>query len=109
MKKAEPGEATLIRRLKIKTFTMEDIDLLGIREVTMRAVRRAASGTRGIILRFSCSAASREGLTSREFNFMLEILAASDTIRCLDISGAPLDKETCQYVETALGKKILGR
>ncbi|MBI9101472.1 MAG: alanine racemase [Spirochaetales bacterium] len=109
VKKADPDEASLIRKLNIKTFTMEDVDLLGIREVTMRSIRRAASGTGGIILRFSRRAAGPQGLTSREFHFMLEILAGSDTIRCLDISGYPMDSEICQFVETALGKKILGR
>ena len=82
--------------------------MLGIREVAMRSIRRAASGTGGIILKFSRQAAGPQGLTSREFHFLLEILSGSGTVRCLDVSGHPMDTQTCRYVETALGKKILG-
>ncbi len=108
VKKAAPDEVRIIRKMNIKTFTMEDIDLLGIREIAMRSIRRAAAATGGIILRFSGDAAGADGLTRRELHFLLELLAGSNTIRCLDVSGRPLDRRTCQYLETALGKKIMG-
>ena len=108
VRKAEKAEAEIIRRMNIRTYTMEDVDMLGIHEVTVRGIRRTSSGTRGIILRFSRRAGGSGGLTGREFHFMLEILAGSETVRCIDVSGNSLDSFTCRFLETALGKKILG-
>ncbi|MEA1911853.1 MAG: alanine racemase, partial [Spirochaetota bacterium] len=39
LQEAEKEESDLIRKLNLTVFTMEDIDLLGIREVTRRAIR----------------------------------------------------------------------
>lgn len=113
---AQEVAADIIRRLRIETFTMEDVDLLGIREATCRALRRAASGARGAYVRFNPSVAigGGDGLTHRETHLAMETIAASGLLRALDLSGtghrARRERETIRtFIRSALGKRILGR
>ena len=113
---AEEQAADIIRRLRIETFTMEDVDLLGIREATCRALRRAASGARGTYVRFDPSTAigGGNGLTHRETHLAMETIAASGLLRVLDLSGTghwgKREREMIQaFIRSALGKRILGR
>ncbi len=116
LRDAEEKDAEIIRRFRIESYTMEDVDLLGIREVTRRALRRAASGNRGVYVRFNPAAADngRDGLTNRESHHAMEMIAASGLLRTLDISGTKppgrRDREKLRrFIYSALGKRILGR
>jgi ornithine racemase len=104
-----------IRRLGIPVYTMEDVDMLGIREVIRLALRKAASGTRGIMIRLDPRIADggRNGLTDRETHLTLEMAARSGLLRGLDISGCRpagrrARKRLLRFAASALGKHILG-
>ena len=109
-------QQAMIRRLRLEAYTMEDVDLVGVREVVRAGMRRAASGTRGLYVRFDprCADNGREGLTNREVHLALELIARSGLLRALDISGYTPSgtRETerlRRFVLSALGKRILAR
>jgi len=115
LREAESEETDLIRRFNILTYTMEDVDLLGIREVIRRSLRRAAAGTHGIYLSFCQDVADdkNEGLTAREIHCALEQIARSGLMRAMDISGCCREGQTdfsslIHFVESSFGKRILG-
>ncbi len=112
---AEKQEAELIRRLSIPVYTMEEVDMLGIREVMRLALRKAAAGTRGLIVRLDPRLADggRNGLTDRETHLALEMIARSGLLRGFDISGyAPKGSRSVsrlsRFTASVLGKHILG-
>lgn len=115
LQEAEKEESDLIRKLNLTVFTMEDIDLLGIREVTRRALRTASSGTHGFYLSFCQDVGSNTsaGLTARELHLAMELISKSEQMRAIDVSGC-LKKGQIDYtpllhfVESAFGRRILG-
>ncbi len=102
------------RRLGV--YTMEDIDLLGLRQVMRQALHRAAAGTRGVVLRYDASVTDggNEGLTRRETYLAMEIAFRSGLLRGVDLSGSlpPGDVAAAEslrrYAAAVLGRKILG-
>ncbi len=115
LQEAEKEESDLIRRLNLTVFTMEDIDLLGIREVTGRALRTACSGTHGFYLSFcqDVGDSSSEGLTTRELYLAMELISKSGQMRAIDVSGCLKEGQIdythlIHFVESAFGRKILG-
>ena len=114
LRNANEEKAELVRRFRIETYTMEDVDVLGIRETVRRALRRAAAGSCGILVRFDPTVADRgrDGLTDRECHLAMETVAASDLLRVLDVSGRePVGERDVRrwrrFMLSALGKRIL--
>ncbi len=115
LQEAEKEESDLIRKLNLTVFTMEDIDLLGIREVTRRALRTACSGTHGFYLSFCQDVGDNlsEGLTARELHLAMELISKSEQMRAIDISGCIKEGQIdythlLHFVESAFGRRILG-
>lgn len=115
LREAEKEESDLIRRLNLTVFTMEDIDLLGIREVTRRALRTACSGTHGFYLSFCQDVGNdtSEGLTARELHLAMELISKSGRMRAIDVSGCLKEGQIdytplIHFVESAFGRRILG-
>ena len=115
LQEAEKEESDLIRRLNLTVFTMEDIDILGIREVTRRALRTVCSGTHGFYLSFcqDVSSSTSEGLTARELHLAMELISKSEQMRAIDVSGCLKEGQIdytplIHFVESAFGKRILG-
>ena len=115
LQEAEKEESDLIRRLNLTVFTMEDIDLLGIREVTGRALQTACSGTHGFYLSFCQDVGENtsEGLTARELHLAMELISKSGQMRAIDVSGCLKEGQIdytplIHFVESAFGKRILG-
>ena len=115
LQEAEKEESDLIRRLNLTVFTMEDIDLLGIREVTRRALRTACSGTHGFYLSFCQDVGDNtsEGLTARELHLAMELISKSEKMRAIDVSGCLKEGQIeytplLHFVESAFGRRILG-
>jgi ornithine racemase len=115
LQEAEKEESDLIRKLNLTVFTMEDIDLLGIREVTRRALRTACSGTHGFYLSFCQDVGDNttEGLTARELHLAMELISKSEQMRAIDVSGCLKEGQIdytplIHFVESAFGKRILG-
>ena len=114
LREAERAEVELIKAHNIKVYTMEDIDLLGMREVMINSLRIVTTGTEGFYARLSTDVikAEGEGLTFREAHLAMEMIANSAKMKAFDISGTP-DKSwidnlgLCNLVESAFGKRIL--
>ena len=115
LQEAEKEESDIIRRLNLTVFTMEDIDLLGIREVTRRAIRTTCSGTHGFYLSFcqDVGGNTSAGLTARELHLAMELISKSEQMRAIDVSGCLKEGQIdytplIHFVESAFGKRILG-
>jgi predicted amino acid racemase len=115
LREAGPKTMGLIESRGIGVKTMEDIDLLGLRQVMRSALEKASSGTGGVILRYDAAVTDggNEGLTKRETYLAMELAARSGVLRGMDISGSLLAANADdlaalrRYVGTAFGKKIL--
>jgi len=114
LREAEKQEVELIRDNGITAYTMEDVDLLGMREIMVEALRRVTTGTSGFYTRVSSDVinAEGEGLTFREAHLAMEMIADSRQMLALDISGTPHkswidDRGLSGIVESAFGKRIL--
>lgn len=113
-------QSRLLAERGILTLTMEDLDLIGIRECARRAIQRVTETTDGFALVLHASAARgmeadpREaGLSYRECSAMMERVAASQELRAIVLSGlgeepSPAALECAfNYLSSALGKRIL--
>jgi predicted amino acid racemase/arginase family enzyme len=116
LREAAKTEVQLITAHNIQVYTMEDIDLLGMREVMIHSLRKVTTGTEGFFVRLSTDViqAEGEGLTFREAHLAMEMIADSLKMKVLDISGTPdrswiNDTGLCNLVESAFGKRILKR
>jgi len=114
LRHAEKSEVELVKKHNIKVYTMEDIDLLGMREVMINSLRTVTTGTEGFYVRLSTGVikADGEGLTFREAHLAMEMISDSAKMKVFDISGTPDkswidDKGLCNLVESAFGKRIL--
>lgn len=114
LREADRIEVELIKTHKIKVYTMEDIDLLGMREVMINSLRQVTSGTQGFYTRLGTGVikAEGEGLTFREAHLAMEMIADSAKMKVFDISGTPDkswidDQGLSNLVESAFGKRIL--
>jgi arginase family enzyme len=124
VREIEPGALELIRRYHIKTYTMEDVSLLPMREIVRRAISRCASGTEGIYVKFAGRAADdgNDGLTNREAHLTMELISASGALRVLEMneeesedldsaytrSSRQASANMPRFLLSALGKRILG-
>ncbi len=121
IQRATREQARMIEDRAILALTMEDIDLVGIREAARRAIQRVTQTTDGFALALNASVARgmgddpREaGLSYRECSAMMERVAASRELRAIVLSGigesptpGALDA-AFGYLLSALGKRILG-
>lgn len=120
IQRASREQATAIAGRGILALTMEDIDLVGIREAARKAIQRVTQTTDGFALVLHASVArgmgedAREaGLSYRECSALMERVAASQELRAIVLSGigenpAAAALETAYgYLLSALGKRIL--
>jgi ornithine racemase len=120
IRSATKEQASIIGERKILAFTMEDVDLIGIRESTRRAIKRVTETTHGFALVLHASVARgmdadpREaGLSYRECSTVMERIAASEALRAIVLSGLGAEPEPAAleaaygYLLSALGKRIL--
>lgn len=122
----DPGERDTIKALGVRTFTMRDIDELGMRTVMQEAIRIASSGTAGIHVSFDVDAIDptvapgvgtpvRGGLSYREGHLVMEMLHDSQKIISMEVAEVnpvlDIANQTAflavEFVLSAFGKKIL--
>jgi len=114
-------QAHFIRDREILALTMEDLDLVGIREAARKAIQRVTQTTDGFALVLHASVARgmepdlREaGLSYRECSAVMERIAASEELRAIVLAGLgeTPDKAALEtaygYLLSAFGKRILG-
>jgi ornithine racemase len=120
LRTATREQARIIGEREILAFTMEDVDLIGIRESARRAIKRVTETTDGFALVLHASVARgmeadlREaGLSYRECSTVMERVAASEELRAIVLSGLGAEPEPAAletaygYLLSALGKRIL--
>lgn len=121
----EPEAARLIRRDNITVYTMEEISLLPLREIIRQALNKSCGGTQGLYLKFAGRVADNgnDGLTNRETHLIMEMVAASRTLRVLELDDDETPGAENRYIRSsreasanmprfllsALGKRILGQ
>jgi predicted amino acid racemase len=120
-----PAESVeLIKRYRITSYTMEEISLLNMREVLRLALNRVCSGTEGIYVKFAGRVADKgnDGLTNRETHLIMEMVAASRTLRIIEIDDTENPEDDSgsirhsreasanlpRFLLSAMGKRILG-
>jgi predicted amino acid racemase len=124
VREIEPEAVELIRRYNIRTYTMEEVSLLPMREIVRRAISACASGTEGIYLKFAGRVADNgnDGLTNRETHLIMEMIAASGALRVFELdddetggmdsgyvrSSRDASANLPRFLLSALGKRILG-
>jgi len=120
-------EAKLITRSGTKVFTMEDIDALGMREVSYRALRAAGMGKWGLHVTLDLSVLDpavapgvmkpvNGGISYREAHLAMEMIAMSGLLRSLDVVGFSPERDPemvtarviSEFILSLFGKKILG-
>ena len=120
-----PGERELLRKNNVTVFTMSDIDRRGIADVMQQALVIAGQGDDGIHLSLDMDVLDpqeapgvgtpvRGGLTYREAQLAMEMIAATDRLVAMDVVEVNpiLDRENAtallavELVLSALGKKI---
>lgn len=88
-------EARLLRKSGVHIFTMEDIDMYGMREVMKKAIEIVESGTEGFHLSFDIDVITpteapgvgtpvKGGLTYREAHLAVEMLSCCKKLRSLE-------------------------
>ncbi len=120
LRSATRSQSELIRTREILALTMEDVDLIGIREATRRALRRVTATTDGFILALDASVGRgmepdemEAGLSYRECSTAMELVAASGAVRAIALTGFGPDaapaalKAAYGYLMSALGRRIL--
>ena len=122
----DPGERKLIREKNILTFTMKEIDMLGMPRVAKEAIEHVCRNTAGFVVSFDLDACDpqlapgtgtpvRGGLTYREAHLLLELIVEDGRMLSFELMelNPKLDKDfvtaevAMSLIETALGKTIL--
>ncbi|MBP9839173.1 MAG: arginase, partial [Proteobacteria bacterium] len=122
----DKGEVEFIKDLKINAFTIKDIDILGMAEVTKRAIQIATDNTCGYVLSFDLDVCDpsivpgtqtpvRGGITFREAHLLMELIADNQKMLSLEMVelNPLLDRDfitaelAVSLIESGLGKKIL--
>jgi arginase len=119
-------ERKIVRDLGVVTFTMRDIDELGLRKIMEQAIAAASNGTAGFHLSLDMDAVDpdeapgvgtpvRGGMSYREAHLSMETISDSENMLSMEIVevNPVLDSQNrtallgVELVTSALGKKIL--
>lgn len=120
LRTATRAQSDTIRSHGILALTMEDVDLVGIREAMRRALRRVTAVTDGFVLVLDASVGRgmepdelEAGLSYRECSTAMELVALSGGLRAIALTGFGPDAAPAAlgaaygYLLSALGKRIL--
>jgi arginase len=126
LRDVDEGEKRIIHDRGVKAFTMSDIDRLGMSRVIDEALAIAGDGTDSLHVSFDMDGidpseapgvgtAVRGGISYREAHFLMEAVAASNTLGSLEITeiNPILDRENqtailaVELILSALGKTTL--
>ena len=92
----DENEKRIVAESGVQVFSMKEVDLLGMAEVTMRAIEIAGEGTGGIHLSFDIDGCDpdfapgvgtpvRGGINYREAHLFMELLADSGRLSSMDV------------------------
>ena len=111
---AENNEKEIIKSRNIKAYTMEDVDLLEIKQIMHKALRKTSSGTNGLAVYYNPDVSDKgnNGFTDRETHLIMEMTAESNNLKMISVNNTekPADrneKRIRSFILSALGKRIL--
>lgn len=118
----DSGERTTLKELGIKTFTMHEIDLLGIRAVMEEAIKIASDGTDGVHVSFDMDVMDPAfapgtgtivpgGMEYREAHLSLELIAKNAnlvSVEFVEVNPILDDKNKTAEAAVALAGSLLG-
>ncbi len=123
----DPEEAQLLRKSRVTVYTMEDVDMYGLRAVMQKAIEIVEEGTEGFHLSFDLDVIAptdapgvglpvKGGLTYREAHLAVQMLAMRDKLCSLEfvelnpiMDNANLTGELAvSLICTVLGKRVMG-
>ncbi len=92
----DPEEAELLKKSKVTVFTMEDIDLYGLRSIMQRSIEIVEDGTEGFHLSFDLDVVTpsdapgvgtpvKGGITYREAHLAAEMLSKRPKLRSIEL------------------------
>ncbi len=92
----DPEEAELLKKSKVTVFTMEDVDLYGLRSIMQRAIEIAEDGTEGFHLSFDLDVVTpsdapgvgtpvKGGITYREAHLAAEMISKRPKLRSIEL------------------------
>ncbi len=92
----DPEEAELLKKSRVTVFTMEDIDMYGLRSIMQKAIEIAEEGTEGIHLSFDLDVVTpsdapgvgtpvKGGITYREAHLAAEMLSVRPKLRSIEL------------------------
>lgn len=96
VRQLDDGEKKLLKEAGVNVFTMTEIDRLGIQAVAQKALQRISRDSDGVHISFDMDALNPDiapgvgtpvegGLSYREAHFLMEFLAESGVMRCLEV------------------------
>jgi len=120
-------EAELLKNSSVTVFTMEDIDMYGMREIMQKAIEIVEDGTEGFHLSFDLDSVTpsdapgvgtpvKGGLTYREAHLAVEMLSGRRKLRSLEVvelnpilDNANVTGELAvSLICSVLGKRVMG-
>lgn len=92
----DPEEAELLKKSKVTVFTMEDIDMYGLRSIMQKAIEIVEDGTEGFHLSFDLDVVTPSdapgvgtpvngGITYREAHLAAEMLSKRPKLRSIEL------------------------
>mgnify|MGYP000998527521 CR=1 FL=1 len=121
----DPEEAVLLKKTGVNVFTIEDIDMYGLRAVMQRAIELVESGTEGFQLSFDLDVVTptdapgvgtpvKGGLTYREAHLAVEMLSKRPKLCSLEfvelnpiLDNANMTGELAvSLISSVLGKRV---
>ncbi|HEX2944933.1 MAG TPA: arginase [Clostridia bacterium] len=123
----DPEEAKLLKKRRVTVYTMEDIDMYGLRAVMQKAIDIVEAGTEGFHLSFDLDVVTpsdapgvgtpvKGGLTYREAHLAAEIISTRSKLRSIELvelnpilDNANVTGELAvSLICSVLGKRIAG-
>lgn len=92
----DPEEAELLKKSRVTVFTMEDIDMYGLRSIMQKAIEIVEDGTEGVHLSFDLDVVTpsdapgvgtpvKGGITYREAHLAAEMLSGRPKLRSIEL------------------------
>ncbi len=103
-------EREIIKSAHLTVYTMEDVDLMDLKQIMHRALRKTSSGTSGLAVYYNPDVSDRgsSGFTDRETHLIMEMTARSGNLKLISVeSEKKPDERIKSFILSSLGKRIL--
>ena len=82
-------EREIIKSAHLTVYTMEDVDLMDLKQIMHRALRKTSSGTSGLAVYYNPDVSDRgsSGFTDRETHLIMEMTARSGNLKLISVES----------------------